>query len=759
MAFENIRPGSRLRGLDPMGLAEVVQVTQFGPDALNVVFRVDGRVDQRLVMRGEEIGFEFVEAGRTYAFDADGGLLRLASEAYRIRLAYLFDPYIAVTASQIDALPHQITAVYGEMLPRQPLRFLLADDPGAGKTIMAGLLIKELLIRGDLERCLIVAPGGLVEQWQDEMAEKFGLAFDILSRDQIEASRSGNPFAERSRLIVRLDMAARSDELQAKIDASPEWDLVICDEAHRMAASYFSGEVKETRRYKLGKLLGTRTRNLLLMSATPHNGKEADFQLFMGLLDADRFEGRFREGVHKADVSDMMRRLTKEELYRFDGTPLFPQRRAYTASYELSPDEAALYAAVTTYVREEMNRAERSDDGRRRSNVGFALQILQRRLASSPAAIYKSLERRRKRLEERLREELVLRPLGTASLGRASDLPSYDPDEIDEATGEEAEAAEEQILDEATAALNLDELRAEIEHLKVLEDQAFRLKQSGQDAKWRELISILDDPIIRDPVSGLRRKIIIFTEPRDTLEYLQQKISATVGADGVVVIHGGIAREARRAAIAAFNSDPVVRVMIANDAAGEGVNLQRGAHLMVNYDLPWNPNRIEQRFGRIHRIGQTEVCHLWSLCANNTREGEVYRRLLEKLEEARKALGGKVYDVLGELFEGQALRDLLVEAIRYGDLPETKAELFRKVDGVVDVAAIEKLVAERKLTSEGMNPNSVSAIREQMERAQARRLQPHFISAFFREAFSLLGGRIAERETGRFEDHPESSNA
>jgi superfamily II DNA or RNA helicase len=750
MVFENIKAGSRLRGLDPSGLAEIVQVTQFGPDALNVVFRANGRVGERLVMRGEEAGFELVEAGRTYGFDADGALLRLASEAYRIRLAYLFDPYIAVTASQIEALPHQITAVYGEMLPRQPLRFLLADDPGAGKTIMAGLLIKELLIRGDLERCLIVAPGGLVEQWQDEMVEKFSLAFDILSRDQIEASLSGNPFAERNRLIVRLDMTARSDELQAKIEASPEWDLVICDEAHRMSASYFSGEVKETRRYKLGKLLGSRTRNLLLMTATPHNGKEADFQLFMGLLDADRFEGRFREGVHKADVSDMMRRLTKEELYRFDGTPLFPERKAYTASYSLSPDEAALYAAVTTYVREEMNRAERGDDGRRRSNVGFALQILQRRLASSPAAIYKSLERRRKRLEERLREELVLRPPGSASIAHR-ELPKYDPDEIDDATGEEVETTEQQILDEATAAINLDELRAEIERLKELEDQAFRLKQSGQDAKWRELLSILDDPIIRDPASGLRRKIIVFTEPRDTLEYLQQKIAAIVGADGVVVIHGGIAREARRAAIAAFNSDPLVRIMIANDAAGEGVNLQRGAHLMVNYDLPWNPNRLEQRFGRIHRIGQNEVCHLWNLCANNTREGEVYRRLLEKLEEARKALGGKVYDVLGELFEGQALRDLLVEAIRYGDRPETRAALFKRVDGAVDVDAIERLVAERKLTSEGMDPNSVSAIREQMERAGARRLQPHFVSSFFREAFVLLGGRIAERESGRFE--------
>jgi len=342
--FDDIKAGTRLRGLDAAGVAEIVQVARFGPDALNLVFRVNGRVGERLVYRREKAAFEFLEAGRAYAFDADGSLLRLASEAYRLRLAHLFDPYLAVSASQIEALPHQITAVYGEMLPRQPLRFLLADDPGAGKTVMAGLLIKELLIRGDLERCLIVAPGSLVEQWQEEMAEKFGLSFDLLSWDQIENSVTGNPFAERNRLILRLDMAARSDEL----NAAPEWDLVICDEAHRMAASYFGGEVKETQRHKLGRLLGGMARNFLLMSATPHNGKEADFQLFMGLLDADRFEGRFREGVHKADVSDMMRRLTKEELYRFDGTPLFPERRAYTASYELSPAESALYQAVTT---------------------------------------------------------------------------------------------------------------------------------------------------------------------------------------------------------------------------------------------------------------------------------------------------------------------------------------------------------------------------------------------------------------------------
>jgi SNF2 family DNA or RNA helicase len=220
--FEDIKAGARLRGLDPTGVAEVVQVVRFGPDALNLVFRVSGRVGERLVYRGEEAGFELLATGRMYAFDADGGLLRLASEAYRIRLAYLFDPYLAVSASQIEALPHQITAIYGEMLPRQPLRFLLADDPGAGKTIMAGLLIKELLIRGDFERCLIVAPGGLVEQWQEEMADKFGLAFDILTRDQIEASVTGNPFVEKNRLILRLDMAARSDELKAKLQAAPD---------------------------------------------------------------------------------------------------------------------------------------------------------------------------------------------------------------------------------------------------------------------------------------------------------------------------------------------------------------------------------------------------------------------------------------------------------------------------------------------------------------------------------------------------------
>ena len=727
VALEEIKPGSRLRGLDSEGIAEVVQVARFGADALNLVFRVNGRVGERLVYRGEEAAFEQIDAGRAYAFDADGGLLRLASEAYRIRLAYLFDPYLAVSASQIEALPHQITAVYGEMLTRQPLRFLLADDPGAGKTIMAGLLIKELLIRGDLERCLIVAPGALVEQWQEELIDKFGLAFELLTRDQIEASITGNPFVERSRLIVRLDMAARSDELRAKLEAAPDWDLIVCDEAHRMAASYFGGEVKETQRYKLGKLLGTRARNFLLMSATPHNGKEADFQLFMGLLDADRFEGRFREGVHKADVSDMMRRLTKEELYRFDGTRLFPERLAYTASYALSPAETDLYQAVTTYVREEMNRADRTGDDKRRMNVGFALQILQRRLASSPAAIHRSLERQRKRLEERLREDKLMRRGTGASLAQSPALPAYDPEDADEVPGAEAEAAEEQILDQATAAQTLVELEAEIGILTDLEARALRLKLSGQDAKWRELESILDHPIIHDPATGLRRKILIFTEPRDTLDYLTQKIGSRLGdpASGPAPYLDcrSITADEKTAAVDAITA-PWLSRGVENLALGYAVAELVPAHLAeVKERRLTEIDKVEREV----RARLTREINYWDARAARLREEEragkeqrinaqnaeaTAQRLVERLHKRQAELGReRQISALPPVLKGAALvipRGLIDARTKPGD--GTSPTGFS--DDPVARAEIERLAMEAVMAAErrlGNTPRDVSA--------------------------------------------------
>jgi superfamily II DNA or RNA helicase len=756
LELEKIIAGSRVRGLAGPTAVEVVRVEWIGSEALNVVYRGNDGPAEQLVFRDAEARLELVQASRAFSFDGDGETFRIASEAQRIRLAHLFDPYLAVHSSRITPLPHQITAVYGEMLPRQPLRFLLADDPGAGKTIMAGLLIKELIIRGDLERCLIIAPGSLVEQWQDELKEKFDLNFDVVSREQIETAVTGNPFIERGRLIMRLDMASRSETLQAKLNAAPEWDLVICDEAHRMSASLFGNEVKYTKRYKLGQLIGARARNLLLMSATPHNGSDADFQLFMGLLDGDRFEGRQREGARKIDVSDLMRRLTKEELLKFDGSKLFPERKAYTIQYQLSDLEAQLYQSVTDYVRNEMrNLNNLAGDDKRRNNVGFALQILQRRLASSPAAIFHSLRRRRERLEARLAEEHIIARGGKlrAQEQAAADYDDEDGD-LDEAGGLEQEQAEQEIADRATAAQTIPELEAELIVLRDLEKLADQLRKSGLDAKWRQLSEILDKPPMVDPATGQRRKLLIFTEPRDTLEYLASNIRQRIGKhDAVAVIHGGVPRDVRKANIAAFNDDPEVRVLVANDAAGEGVNLQRGAHLMVNYDLPWNPNRLEQRFGRIHRIGQTEVCHLWNLVAAETREGEVYARLLNKLERAREALGGvnSVYDVLGELFQGKPLRELLMEAVLYGDDPKHQQMLFTAVDGAVDTVKIEALIRERKLTSEGLDPRSVIEIREKMERAQARRLQPHYIRAFFDKAFTRLGGQIRRREAGRYE--------
>lgn len=756
LSLNQVIAGAKVRGLAGASPVEIVRTEWIGSDALNVVYRGPDGPAEVLLFRDVEPRLELVQESRAFSFDGDGEAYRIASEAQRIRLAHLFDPYLAVHSSRIEPLPHQITAVYGEMLPRQPLRFLLADDPGAGKTIMAGLLIKELIIRGDLERCLIIAPGSLVEQWQDELKEKFDLTFDIVSREQIETSVTGNPFVERNHLIMRLDMASRSETLQAKLQAAPDWDLIICDEAHRMSASLFGNEVKYTKRYKLGQLVGGRTRHFLLMSATPHNGSDADFQLFMGLLDADRFEGRQREGARKIDVSDLMRRLTKEELKKFDGAPLFPERKASTIQYQLSDLEAQLYAAVTQYVRNEMRNLNNLGDDKRKNNVGFALQILQRRLASSPAAIYRSLLRRRERLEARLAEERIIARGG--KLPNQEQLPAlYDDDEdrdLDEAGGAELEEAEQQIADRATAAQTIPELEAELIVLRDLEKLADQLRKSGQDAKWRQLGEILDKPPMVDEATGQRRKLLIFTEPRDTLEYLADKIRQRIGkSEAVAVIHGGVPRDVRKANIAAFNDDPEVRILVANDAAGEGVNLQRGAHLMVNYDLPWNPNRLEQRFGRIHRIGQTEVCHLWNLVSADTREGEVYARLLEKLERARDALGGRdsVYDVLGELFQDKPLRELLMEAVLYGDDPKHKQRLLTAVDGVVDQKKIETLIRERKLTSEGLDPLTVIEIREKMERAAARRLQPYYIRAFFEKAFVRLGGQLRRREAGRYE--------
>ncbi len=644
LKLEDISKDAQIKGIEGDEIVRVVTVEPVGDHAITVYYKTgQGRLGEQMLFRSDESRLELAKVGRPWGFDAPGADFKLGLEAYRISQSALFDPMMAVHTSNVEPLPHQISAVYEVMLPKQPLRFVLADDPGSGKTIMAGLLIRELLMRSDAKRILIVSPGSLTEQWQDEMLEKFGTEFEIFSKEKQEQCASGNFFDQTDLLITRLDQLSRNEDYQEKLK-NTEWDLIIVDEAHKLSANYFGSKVNKTKRFLLGELLGSITRHFLLMTATPHNGKEEDFQIWLSLLDGDRFYGKFREGAHKVDVTDMMRRMVKEELLKFDGTPLFPERRAYTANYDLSDMEAVLYAEVTDYVRNEMNRADKLN-GKRKGTVGFALTQLQRRLASSPEAIYQSLKRRRKRLESRLDEmKLVARGQHVAetfaeySVKKQLDIPENIDEAVDELSGEEYEAWAEEVVDQATAAETIPELEAEILILKQLENNACRLVQSGNDRKWEELSSLLQDKPEMYTESGSRRKLIIFTEHKDTLNYLLDRIRGLLGCpEAVDVIHGGVNRDLRRKVQEEFRNNKDFIVLIATDAAGEGVNLQN-ANLMVNYDLPWNPNRLEQRFGRIHRIGQTEVCHLWNLVANETREGDVFQKLFEKLEIEKLAL-------------------------------------------------------------------------------------------------------------------------
>ena len=547
--------------------------------------------------------------------------------------------------------------------------------------------------------------------------------------------------------IARLDKLSRNDEIQEKLSVT-DWDLIVCDEAHKMSATVFGNEVKYTKRYNLGKLLGGITRHFLLLTATPHNGKEADFALFMALIDPDRFENLKRTSNQAMDVSDVMRRLVKEELLKFDGRPLFPERLAYTVNYDLSDMEAQLYREVTEYVRDGFNRADNLNNDRK-ATVGFALTILQRRLASSPEAIYQSLVRRTKRLQELLREEKLHKRAEKFSCNFHT---IEDMDDFEDAPSDEFEREEEKIVDQATASQTIAEIEAEIKNLQRLTQMAGKVRASGEDRKWDELSKLLQENENMIGISGEREKLIIFTEHKDTLNYLARKISSLLGREeSVVIIHGGISRDDRRKVEEKFKQDKDVSVLIATDAAGEGINLQR-AHLMINYDLPWNPNRLEQRFGRIHRIGQTEVCHLWNLVAQETREGAVFQRLFDKLEEERNALGGKVFDILGKVsFENRPLRERLIDAIRYGNDPAVRERLNTVMDSSLDSEKLKQLLQERALTSDVMDASRVSKIREEMERMEAHKLQPHFIGSFFVEAFKKLGGRIYKREQGRYE--------
>ena len=682
-----------------------------------------------LLLTAEELDALSRQLAPTRKLDGAALPFYLATECWRIRLAYLHDPLLALGVSRVDALPHQLEAVYEHMLRQPSLRFMLADDPGAGKTIMAGLLLKELKLRGVIDRTLIVAPSPLRTQWQREMREKFNERFDVVERAILQADGMERGWNLRNQVVASMDFVKQPDVLDSLAGAD-RWDLIIVDEAHKMTAyRRGSGGVDRSQRYRLGEVLSERADRFLLMTATPHKGDPENFQLLLSLIDPDLFANPeiLQRAVERRENPVFLRRL-KEHMRRFDGKPLFPGRQAITVAFELRDQELALYERVTNYVENNYNRAL-SDENR---NVTFALIVLQRRLASSVRAVRRSLQNRRRRLLD-LRDEVNRDPKRLLKLKREL----HDDRDDDSLREDERWRLEEEAL-RFTVARDMDELDAELAQIDELIDLARRVEEQQPERKLDELRAVMRK-LQRD---NKNEKLLIFTEARDTLAYLLENMHAWGIA--TASIHGGMSPQQRIQAEARFR-EADVPVMVATEAAGEGINLQF-CHLMINYDIPWNPTRLEQRLGRIHRYGQDREVFMVNLVAGNTREGRVLEAVFNKLERMRQEMGGdRVYDVIGERLADANLQDMIRDAI-------TRRRHFSDILDSLDSAmpaASQAALEAASISALATADIDIAGMRERSQRARERRLSPAHIRAFFRDAFdALFPGRLSQRADG-----------
>ncbi|MEO1618682.1 MAG: helicase-related protein [Planctomycetota bacterium] len=656
------------------------------------------------------------EAGELAALDGNPTHFRLAAEAHRIKLAFQYDPHFAVSVSQVDPLPHQMDAVYSHLLTQPRIRFLIADDPGAGKTIMAGLAIKELKFRGLIERTLIISPANLTDQWRRELHDKFGETFTVINRATVNAAYGRNIWEDSSQCIASVDFTARQEDILGML-RDVHWDLVIVDEAHKMAAYQYGTKINKTQRYELGEFLRDHTDHYLFLTATPHKGDPDNFALLLQLLDQDLYvNGDILAEASAHDENRIMVRRLKEDMKHFDGSPCFPPRHVETLPYELSNDELKLYDAVTEYVQNNFQRAEAAEN----RNVGLALTVLQRRLASSFAAIRSSLERRRKRLKD------------LQKLGKLKQEYGELPEDFEDLTEAERWRFEDDIVERLTMAENMAELEAEIEEVDQLVQLARHTERNVRETKFEELRSVISQHI-----SGSDERLLIFTEHKDTLDFLVTKLS-NLGFD-CCTIHGGMPLEKRIDAEREF-FEKKPSVMVATEAAGEGINLQF-CSLMVNYDLPWNPNKLEQRMGRIHRYGQQHEAKIWNLCSANTREGEVMNRLLRKLNDMRIALGSdRVYDVIGEIIPGPSFDSLMKDWL---SRRRTMTEILAEIDIQTDEEQVTRIRGEMNNKALGSRYIDMSKLVEDVQKSRENRLMPEYVEKFFIEAFRSFGGTVS----------------
>ena len=652
-------------------------------------------------------------------FNANPRRVFLALEAHRYRFASLYDPLLAMNTSKVDPLPHQIEAVYGHVLKLPRIRFLIADDPGAGKTIMAGLVIKELKLRHLAKRILIVSPGHLKDQWRREMKDRFEETFTVVDRGIMGAFYGQNVWAREQQLITSIDFAKQDDILAGL--ASVQFDLIVVDEAHKMSAFRYGDKLDKTIRYRLGERLSEICTHLLFLTATPHRGDPENFRLFLDLLEPGFFAttDMVAESIRQQENPLFIRRV-KEDMKDFEGRPLFLPRYVETKPFNLGVEsypEKELYNGLSRYVNEQYNKALSKDN---RRNVAFALVILQRRLASSTFALFRSLERRKKRLEDLLH--------GAEQKNRSES--GYDFEEVEELS-EEERWKQEEVWETLSVAENRQELEEEVRTLDELIRQARAIVNTDPpaEAKLRHLKTALEDLNRQHPGS----KMLIFTESRDTLDYLEKNLRRWNYS--VCTIHGGMGLEERIRAESIFKNE--AQVLVATEAAGEGINLQF-CNLMINYDIPWNPNRLEQRMGRIHRYGQTREVFIFNLVATDTREGQVLKALFDKLEEIRKELGSdKVFDVLGDIVQGKNLAQLLVEAASQA---RSMDEILREIEIKVDPEYIARV---REELGESLATRFIdyTRIREMADQAREHRLIPEYTQAFFKRAMETLGGK------------------
>ncbi len=631
---------------------------------------------RRVALGATELaGLTVLDSG--FRYDGDGALLRLGLQAHALGIAWEFDPYFGLSVSRVDPLPHQLEAVYDHLLKLARVRFLLADDAGAGKTIMAGLLIRELQLRGLAERILIVAPSNLAFEWQRELQEKFDETFMVLKGSELRAQFGVNQWMQQPKVVTSLDLAKREEILPGLQQA--RWDLVMVDEAHRMSAR---DESHKSQRYKLGELLRDSSDHILLLTATPHKGDPDNFSLFLQLLDRDAYADvrSIREAMDKGRAPFYLRR-TKEAMFHFpargdDGQwtarKIFTKRIPGTVDFAIDGSEFELYREVTRFVKRQSVKAAAAGDTARARAVGSLMALYQRCLASSTRAMRRSLANRAERLEHALEQ--------AQDLARTAppDLP--DLDELEEMEDHDRERLE-RLLDAITLAGNAEMVREEIAELQALAVRAQEIEEAGVEAKLAKLEDLLRSQGFFDRPD---QRLVLFTEFKDTLDYLIEKLEAW-GFE-VASIHGSMKPGSRDEPGTRLHAEQqfregAVQVLVATEAAGEGINLQV-CNILFNYDIPCNPNRLEQRMGRIHRYGQEKDCLIFNFVATNTIEGRVLQRLLNKLQEIRDALDDDaVFNVVGEVLPAahveRVLRDYYAGRLGDQDLEE---RLLRDVD-------------------------------------------------------------------------------